>query len=186
MPISVGVPRLFTAIVLFAACTSASTAQSGTAYKIPTRQVPRLVMNTVVTDSQMYRPARLGTMYRYGSGDSQRDVFIYPKSWPSPQEQAKYFIDATEVAKKRNDIASYSIESNNSFSIHVRGDEILGHEVVLRMNSKAGPLNSYFAVLSLPDEYVKVRITREAALNEPNTRGFAEAWVAAYLAGPTR
>ena len=169
-------------VVALAACSSAGSRKDGDSWNRPVRSVPRIVLNTAVRDSQVFRPTRLGRMYRYGSGELQRDVFIYPRTWPDLPSQAKYFLDATEIERNRGKFTAYKVESDSAVVVNVTEREIVAHEVILSITGdRSGAERSYFAVADLPGEFVKVRITRPGVTGEIG-REFMRAWLEAYLA----
>ena len=144
--------------------------------------VPRAVLDVAVRDSEVFRPRHMGVLYRYGSGDRQRDVYVYPKaSWPDPTRQARIFVDALEIERRRGRFDRYEVLTNVPFNIEILGRVFAAHEVTFRVTRRGEDRNSYFAVVSLPDRYLKVRISRKPDSDDGRPRDFVRAWVLQYL-----
>lgn len=144
--------------------------------------VPRLVADVAVRDSQIFRPRGAGISYRYGSGEVERDVYVYPKeSWPDPASQARTFVDALAIERRRGRFDSYEVLTNVPFNLQVDNKVFAAQEVTFRIVRKGEPRNSYFAVVSLPDRYFKLRVTRRPAADDGRHREFVRLWVEAYV-----
>jgi hypothetical protein len=171
--------------LLFVLIVSGACASSPAAGPVASRTrhpVPRLVQNVIITDSVIHRSRQLGVMYRYGSGHMRRDVFIYPDDAPPDvARQAALFIDVLEIERKRKQMLRYEVLSTFSFTIPLGADTLAAQEVVVKMERKEGVLQSYFAVVSLPAEYVKFRMSPPVSAGDIPHRDFVIAWLQAYL-----
>jgi hypothetical protein len=166
--------------VSFLGCASANSSRSTPAVR--QHRVPLLVLNTVVADSQVFRPKSAGTVFRYGSGDMRRDVFVYPKETTGDlPAQARVFIQVLELDKRRGQLDAYEVLTNTPFNMDITGRIVAAHEITMNVTFRGKPHRSYFAVVSLPDAYAKFRITRPVASTDTVVRGFVKAWTSAYL-----
>ena len=143
--------------------------------------VPRVALDVAVRDSQVYTPREMGVLYRYGSGDLQRDVYLYPKrTWGDPQKQAASFLEVLEIDRRRGRFDSFEVLSNAAFNMQIHDRVITGHEITIRMLRRGEPRYSYFAVVSLPESYFKIRATTPETTFD-RQREFVRAWVEGYL-----
>jgi hypothetical protein len=173
--------RITVLVVVVAAAACSGRAATPNPADTPVRSVPRLVLDVVVTDSQVYPRADLGTTYRYGSGEVRRDVYIYSKrSWPDPQSQANEFIETMPLFKRQGRYESYAVLANVPFNLTAANSVLPGHEVIVKLIGNNNDRDSYFAVVTLPDKYVKFRITHRPDPARID-RNFVAAWVEAYM-----
>ena len=173
-----------TLVVLASSC-SATPRAADPAVRPNNRPLPRNVLNTVVTDSQVFQAARLGKVYRFGPrGEFGQDVFIYPEeNWPIPATQAKVYIETLEIDRRRGYFESFEVLLTQPVTFHSAIGELLGHEVVTKHRRKGRDGTSYFAVYPLGSDYVKFRLTRQGDQAVEEGRAFAAAWLAAYAGG---
>ncbi len=133
--------------------------------------------------TQVYPRSQLGTLYRYREDSFRPDVYIYPSDdWPNLREQAYLFVDVIGEMRMRRRYDDYEILLDVPITLEIPGDTLAGHEIVFRVKRGNDRRDSYFAVIAMPGEYVKFRITQ--ALSDSSvirSREFVNAWVSAYL-----
>ena len=169
-------------LVVVAGCSSSAPKSSAELQPVTIPQIPRLVLNTAIVDSQVFSTRNLGVLYRYGSGDVQKDVYVYPKGdWPDVVGQAKAFIQTLEIEKRRGRFDPYEVMLNAPFNMETADTVRAAHEVIARLIRKGEPRNSYFAVVSTSAGFVKFRITHRPDAVDVPPRDFVSAWIAAYF-----
>jgi hypothetical protein len=149
---------------------------------------PNAVGEVVLADSVKYPNARLGVLYRYRHGDFRPDVYLYAKEgWPDPQGQAQEFVPTLDYYQHKGEYESYRIQLTQPIVLNAGDRALPGHEIVVRYDQKDHTRDSYFAVVSLPNEYVKFRITQRSHPNAVvSARDFVNAWLAGYFKSAER
>jgi hypothetical protein len=167
---------------LLVACASTPKPASVEAPPAAARAVPDSVGGVGLSRTEKYPDRRLGTLYRYAQGDFRPDVYVYDKAdWSDPQGQARSFIEALEINKRRGEFDSFDVLLTRSINLDANGRILPGHEIVLKMHRRNEPRDSYFAVVSLPNEYVKFRITQvPSETSIVKARDFVNGWISKY------
>jgi hypothetical protein len=132
----------------------------------PSMAVPLSAGVATFVDSTVLERPELGTLYRFeGVGELRQDVFIYPSAaWGPPEEQAKAFLEATEIQRQRGRFLSFELIEEKPRNIEAKGRgrtvNFRGHTVRVLVVGTAGQTReSYFAVYPHADRWVKFRVS---------------------------
>lgn len=138
---------------------------------------PARVAGLVLADSVRYPDPELGAAYRYTGDERMRvDTYIYPREPESTLvTEAASFRAALEIYRRRGRVSDYRVATENAWS-PVEWAE--GREVVAVLERDGGSHYSYYHVLAVGDQFVKVRITApEGAVSVADARGIVEAFL---------
>ena len=156
--------------------------------------VPLSAGSGLFVDSAVLERPELGIVYRYrGLEGLDCDVFIYPATgWPSPEDQAAMFLEATDLERQRGDLSSYTVLDDRIHTIKSQSGSgrktvtFEGHRVTLNLTRRMNQaLQSYLAVFPHGSKYVKLRVT-----HDPDRRataaieGFLQQFLSALASQP--
>ncbi len=168
-------------LLILTACASGSSQEES---HLRARRAPQQVGTVRLNQTQQLPRYALGAIYRYRDEDFRPDVYIYPRDqWPDLRMQAFNFVDAIGEMRLRGRYESYDMLLDVPIKLNIGTEALAGHEIIFRIAQAGRKRDSYFAVIGLPEQYVKFRITQPTEPNAPvRAREFVSAWLTAYLA----
>jgi hypothetical protein len=172
--------RLLLAALVLGGCASARTDDAEVLASSP---VPKQIGNARLTEADIFPRYRPGTGYRYRDGDLRADVYLFMKGdMADTRTQTDDFLKELRIMRLRGEYDSYQILVEDAVEVTNGTQIIAGHEVVFRSQRRARQNDEYFAVLALPEQYARFRITQPVdPASADEARAFVRAWLTAHL-----
>lgn len=154
-----------------------------------TMAVPISAGVAVFVDSARLDRPTMGMSYRYESPYFiASDVFIYSRATsPDPSQQADQFLEVMELYREQGRFDAVRVLRRAERTVEDRrfnrAARFTGYEVRIRLTQDGRELESYFAVFSRGDDYLKFRVTY---LPVAESRNAAEEFVKQVLSAIAR